>query len=192
MCFATASKIPTLVNSAGTFIGGKLNFCCFAFTASRLALFTASGMQQKLSSICGVVALQHFSYSSKWWLVMWPRHVEFNPCRKHPLSVLFVCTPSSIAFSVFFLRFQVSNQPLFPPSDAYSLAKLAPLTIQHLNFPVFGFLNATSILSEKIVRRSCIKSFLTVTVLGAPSAWCQFRSFPSHGKIGESGKTLIT
>jgi hypothetical protein len=109
MCLATASNIPSLVNSVGTFDDGKLNNCCLAFEASRLAFFTASGMHRKLSGMGGVAALHLFSYTSKWWPAMWPRHVLFDPSRKQALKVLFGRTPCFIAFSVSSLCFQVSS-----------------------------------------------------------------------------------
>jgi hypothetical protein len=110
MCFATANKIPSLVNSAGTFIGGKFNdFCFLACVASCFAFFTLSGMQRKLSSMGGVPALHLFSYSSKCWPAMWLRHVEFDPRRKHALSTFFERVPSFIASSVAALECQVSN-----------------------------------------------------------------------------------
>src|ERR1700760_4838726 len=42
--------------------------------------------------------------------------------------------------------------------------------------PTFGFLNTISIFSLKIVWRSCVVSFLHMTIKGVPSAWYSLRS----------------
>jgi hypothetical protein len=103
MCLATTSIIPSLVNSVGIFIDGKLNISCLVLLATHLASFTASEIHQWLSGIGGVVALHLFSYSSKWWLAMWPQHVVSNPRNKHALIILFSCLPSLIAFQVLYV-----------------------------------------------------------------------------------------
>jgi hypothetical protein len=108
MCRATASRIASLENSVGIFIDGNFSNDCLDFAASLLAFFTASGMHRKFSAIGGAAALQHFSYSSKWWPAMWPRHVLFDPSRKHALNFLFGRIPFLIVFSVSSLHCQVS------------------------------------------------------------------------------------
>lgn len=141
MYLAIASKIPLLVNSSGTVTDIKVNLRWLSCMASRLAFFTPSGMQRKLSSMGGVAAPHLFSYSSKWWPAMWPRHVEFNPRRKQALSVLFDRVPFSIIFSVSSLGRHVSNDPLLSDA-AYSPAKFTPSSSHHLNLPCLSLLKS--------------------------------------------------
>ena len=126
MCLATMSKIPSLVNSVGTFDDGKLNNCCLAFEAPHLAFFTASEIHQKLSRMGGIAVLHLFLYTSKWWPAMWPWHVLFDLSRKQALKVLFRCTPCFIAFSVSSLCLQVSSDFFFFLSNMCSPANVAP------------------------------------------------------------------
>jgi hypothetical protein len=107
---------------------------------------------------------------------MWPRHVEFDPRKKHSLRDLSGRFFPLRAVSVLALHFYVSTCPLLHGCLVTNLQSLHHRPCTSSVTPV-AFLNATTALSLKTVRRSRVKSFLEAIKLGVPSAWSSLRSY---------------
>jgi hypothetical protein len=150
------------------FTFGKLNTpCCFTNPfRSTSCTCTALGVQRKFGLIGGVAPSHRLVYSSKWWLAMWPRHVEFEPRRKHALSDL-VGRPFLLStLSVSALDCHVSNH--CSVCSNYSLAKHTPSALQQFSHTCSRLLEHDTYLkgedSQEIACRvllgsDCCKSF---------------------------------